>query len=1252
MGNKFGAVLDNILRLGERIDKIHISHDQPSQDRPVITASPSVGQQEVLHWLDATFTHDEYRSALNARVKGTCSWIIERPIFQKWLDDEQDTILTKFLWVHGYPGFGKTVLAASLIEHLRRFRPVAFFFCFYSDQKKRQPLEICRSWLAQAVTSNEEAFYIAKDGFVEKKSDRALEMDLWTLFRKINMRLRGQIFVVDGFDECTKSEATLARNHDTLDARERFMKNLEEALERTGARVLFTSRENADIRNSYRRNVQFPTSGPSVHWLEYEISRLDTVADIHLCANNVMEQDLKKKSQEVRDELAALLVDKCEGMFLYIRRIQPRLKAHASMAVSKLRLIIEEMPTGLEEAYKRDLLTILELDTEDRERALTILRWVLFATKALTVREISEALLVSTDLEDSLDINFPQNELPEDWDDEYVENRITGLCGSLIELRGGEIQKPITDQTIHFVHFTAQEYLVKGADLGPSALPTSAFRDATRAHELIVQVCLRYLCYDDFKQEDHSSMEQYYAKLKAFAFLEYAGVQWTYHASYCRPFSPELVRLCNELLDPSASRWLSYSEVIGSNANGNFEDFLARFRNSYPNPLFYASLWGLIECMDFLLDGGAEVNIVGGLFGSPLQAASAMGHIEAVRLLLAHGADSNLSDGASRWGFALQAAAGYGQEEILEILLQHKAQVNKTGGEYGTALIAAATVPREEAVACRVIKRLIRAGADVGICAPNGETALHGAASSGTVKVQELLLKNGLDINATCNSGETTLHKAASLGKEKAAKYLLEHGADHDIGNFDQRTPLHYAAEGGHDSIVQLLIAWGAKVDSRSKDDSWTPLHCAADEGHSAALESLLQSGSDLDACGSHLRTPLQLAAEQGHVRCVQVLLDHRPDLERASDDGRTALHWAASDGHGPVVELLLQSGAEIEAADGMGFTALHWAARYKFHSVTSFLLNRGANVNATTHIGSTPLHIAVNDAEFVKLLLYHDAAIDQVDIDDRTPLFFAATQGHRTSAKLLVDAGADINKRGPMGQTPLCKALLNRHVGLMELLMAEGSDPALRDAYGRHCFDWISLSHWEVPLPIPSRYVRKNPTVVTEKLSASVVTAVAKIKGINHPERRIVQHQQRRWFKRLGHILCLQGNHEDACTSFEQFLIETSDMPDPKGSCTQCGLCETRWTWAHRLDDRYVCRSCTDVALCPSCMVRYMNDEAVETTSFEVCDGHEFLKIPGHGWLELPEGKVNITGETRIEWLDRLARTYDGSRQNRVSEF
>lgn len=67
--------------------------------------------------------------------------------------------------------------------------------------------------------------------------------------------------------------------------------------------------------------------------------------------------------------------------------------------------------------------------------------------------------------------------------------------------------------------------------------------------------------------------------------------------------------------------------------------------------------------------------------------------------------------------------------------------------------------------------------------------------------------------------------------------------------------------------------------------------------------------------------------------------------------------------------------------------------------------------------------------------------------------------------------------------------------------------------------------------------------------------------------------------------------------------------------------------------------------------MVQYMNDETIETRSFEVCDGHDFLKIPGQGWLELPKEKVNTAGETRIEWLDRLARTYDVSRENRMSE-
>lgn len=148
---------------------------------------------------------------------------------------------------------------------------------------------------------------------MDKRFPRASEEDLCALFRRINLRL-DQVCLVDGFDECTKGEANLTRIPDALDAREKFLEELKEAIARAGARVPFTNRENADTRKSYRLNLQFPNSSPFVHWLECEILREDIKVDIRMCAEHVVEQDFHKKSNEVKEEIATLLVEKCAGM--------------------------------------------------------------------------------------------------------------------------------------------------------------------------------------------------------------------------------------------------------------------------------------------------------------------------------------------------------------------------------------------------------------------------------------------------------------------------------------------------------------------------------------------------------------------------------------------------------------------------------------------------------------------------------------------------------------------------------------------------------------------------------------------------------------------------------------------------------------------------------------------------------------------------------------------------------------------------
>jgi hypothetical protein len=70
-----------------------------------------------------------------------------------------------------------------------------------------------------------------------------------------------------------------------------------------------------------------------------------------------------------------------------------------------------------------------QLPEEERTRAFTLLRWVTFAAKPLTVAELTEAALVSLDGDE-----YPSDSLPDAIDDEYIDSEILGLCGSLLSI--------------------------------------------------------------------------------------------------------------------------------------------------------------------------------------------------------------------------------------------------------------------------------------------------------------------------------------------------------------------------------------------------------------------------------------------------------------------------------------------------------------------------------------------------------------------------------------------------------------------------------------------------------------------------------------------------------------------------------------------------------------------------------------------------------------------------------------------------
>jgi ankyrin repeat protein len=146
----------------------------------------------------------------------------------------------------------------------------------------------------------------------------------------------------------------------------------------------------------------------------------------------------------------------------------------------------------------------------------------------------------------------------------------------------------------------------------------------------------------------------------------------------------------------------------------------------------------------------------------------------------------------------------------------------------------------------------------------------------------------------------------------------------------------------------------------------------------------------------------------------------------------------------------------------------LHFTARYGLLYLLKGLLmgKQGDNigVDSKDSLHRTPLWWAAKNGHegVVKLLL--DADADSKDFYERTPLWQAAKYGHEAIVKLLLDTGkVDADSKDFVGETPLSRAAENGHEAVVKLLMETGKvdvdskdtrygqTPLLRAAKNRH---------------------------------------------------------------------------------------------------------------------------------------------------------------------------------------------------------
>jgi len=337
-------------------------------------------------------------------------------------------------------------------------------------------------------------------------------------------------------------------------------------------------------------------------------------------------------------------------------------------------------------------------------------------------------------------------------------------------------------------------------------------------------------------------------------------------------------------------------------------------------------------------------------------------------------------------------------------------------------LAAGAATPLEAPVAdaaergdLEEVRALLRQGADVNTAQSDGMTALHWAARNNDVEIVKTLLYAGATFRATTRlGGYTPLHLASRGGHTEAAELILAAGADPDVFTSTGVTALHFAADADAAGVIEALAAHGGDLDARDSFAERTPLMFAAVRGADAAVSALLDSGADISLVTrvkDYEVIDRNLRAEQRQRARVRAAAEEPEEEEEVSEASASPVPPQGQQPRNPA------QGAQ---------------ARQPGNPAQQAAPGQPEPEEPATPPAEPPVRALTSAQQIGKQGGFG-------------ALHYAAREGHRSTAALLLDRGADINHpTGGDQSSPMLVAVINGNYDLGRDLLERGADPNL----------------------------------------------------------------------------------------------------------------------------------------------------------------------------------------------------------------
>lgn len=856
---------------------------------------------KIRDWLQPTdylAESGEFQRHLSSQAPGTGLWICQTEEYQTWHDSSDHASL----WIKGVPGAGKSVVAASIIQHLQSTEtcPVLFFFFRNIVAANFSPRALLRDWLAQLLPYSPKLQFILK-ARLESSLAEYTDSDLFQLFLDGASCVSKVYCVGDALDEMG------ADNRPFLDKLNSLARHRPASL-----KLLMTSRPKQYLQSALRDTSIVHIS------LQQQLVDVDITAYLNHRFDRFPRSDA---TRNIKPQLLEMVARRSEGLFLYAKLAMDQLEA--ALADNGARVDVQaleaSLPTGLEQTYTNLLLKHRRESEISPDLQILILEMVTHASRPLRLSELASLIKVLS----------PDTAAPAGF-----KALISTCCGPLIEV--------LEEETLQVIHHSFTEFL-RGETR--NSLPEDAESshnfpviNTRHAHKQMAINCLRYLQSGSLLLEHEHQEKKYFDYQEArlqHPFLGYAMDNWAYHASFYDVQDEEFFGVVTEFAKPdnvAFRRWLSVKWFFSDTT-------CSKPAATVPTVLHVAAFGGLSElCLDLIQHHGASVGVTDQLGCLPIHWAAENGHLKVASVLIQHQSDPDPEDlvGVK----PIHLAAWRGHSAIVKLLCEAGATPNSI------TTVTGKKSDEEEVYRGRWSQKG-RKGGGGGLILP-GESAIFYASKCGHIDTI-------LAIIPFCTPGmlEQLLCECCWFDRTDCVLAILENSDVSADATYLEGTALHHVVRSANVKCVEALIRRGADV---CKTSEWGPrrdrhgnpfrpermraplhklIHVLRHENFEECykiLHMLIDAGADIEQTDGFGNTPLLSSARtvslrDRHVQIVQTLLDAGADVTKTTrQNGTTALHDAMlAQADADVIVTLLAHGSDPNHKSPLGKTALHF---------------------------------------------------------------------------------------------------------------------------------------------------------------------------------------------------------------------------------------------------------------------------------------------------------------------------------------